>query len=594
VDTLRPVAEGRDGADGRPQPASRHGGRHAAPKTVAHSGPGRPRRRGVRAPSHRWWLVLAAGLVVAIAVPVVGAATGPTTSHQPVCLTPRGVNVAVDPGVAGAVARLVSDTVTPALSCVRLAVSERPSAEVAAEISRRSGQGLGGGLPDVWVPDSRLWLAQARRTETGARRLHGAVTTVARTPVVVALPASRAAEAQWPADGPPIAALLGGAVGPVAVSDPTKDAAALATVLDVGAAEPTPTRAAAIADFARRVRVPGAGHVLDQVVAGQLGAVTTTERDVARHNAGAPATGQLAAYGGARPPYEEVTLVVVDADGRGRASAAVRAVAHRLRTALLASAGQAVLRGAGYRDLDGHLAARYRPAQPLSADRLPSWTSPSDGQVRGVVRSWSTLGRRGRVLVAVDSSGSMAGVLPGGAGTKSQLARSALSKVVSTIAPDSDMGLWTFTASRGRDYRVLVPLGPADGRVGDSTRRQALLDAIPQVRAVAFGGTGLYDTTLAAFRSASQDYAYGRLNAVMVITDGRNEDPGSVGLTGLLADLRREFDGIKPVRIITVAYGADADLGVLRRIADVTGGASYQAPTAADVAPLLAKALADL
>jgi len=188
----------------------------------------------------------------------------------------------------------------------------------------------------------------------------------------------------------------------------------------------------------------------------------------------------------------------------------------------------------------------------------------------------------------------MAGRLPGGAGTKSQLARLALSKVVSTIAPDSDMGLWTFTASRGRDYRVLVPLGPADGRIGDLSRRQALLHAIPKVRAVPFGGTGLYDTTLAAFRSASQDYAYGRLNAVMVITDGRNEDPGSVGLTGLLADLRREFDGIKPVRIITVAYGADADLGVLRRIADVTGGASYQAPTASDVAPLLAKALADL
>ena len=58
--------------------------------------------------------------------------------------------------------------------------------------------------------------------------------------------------------------------------------------------------------------------------------------------------------------------------------------------------------------------------------------------------------------------------------------------------------------------------------------------------------------------------------------------------------LRREFDGIKPVRIITVAYGNDADLAVLRRIADVTGGASYQAVTAPEVAPLLAKALAAL
>ena len=525
-------------------------------------------------------------------MPVVGAATGPTTSHQPACPTSHGVTVAVDPGVAGVVTRLIADPVAPAFTCVHLAVSERPSAEVAADISRSSGQG--GGLPDVWVPDSRLWLAQARRTETGARRLPDAATTVARTPVVVALMANRAVSARWPADGPPIAALLDGVVGPVAVTDPTKDAAALATVLDVGAAAPRSTRRTAIADFARRVRLPGAGHVLDQVVAGELGAVTTTERAVARRNTGLPATGQLAAYGGARPPYEEVTLVVVDADGGGRPPAAVRAVAHALRNALLAPAGQAMLRGDGYRDLDGHLAARYRPARPLTASRLPSRTSPSDVQIRSVVRRWSTLGRRGRVLVAVDSSSSMAGRLPGGAGSKSQLARRALTKVVSTIAPDSDLGLWTFTASRGRDYRVLVPVGPADGRIGDLSRRQALLDAIPKVRPGASGRTGLYDTTLAAFRSASQDYADGRLNAVMVITDGRDQDPGGVGLTGLLADLRRELDGSKPVRIITVACGAQADLAALRRIADATGGASYHARTASDVAPVLAKALADL
>jgi uncharacterized protein with von Willebrand factor type A (vWA) domain len=119
----------------------------------------------------------------------------------------------------------------------------------------------------------------------------------------------------------------------------------------------------------------------------------------------------------------------------------------------------------------------------------------------------------------------MAGSLPGSATTKSVLAQHALSAVAASIAPHSDMGLWTFTASHGRDYRVLVPLGPADSKLGHSSRRQALLAAIGSVRPVPNGGTGLYDTTLAAFRAASNDYAYGRLNAVMVITDGRNEDP---------------------------------------------------------------------
>jgi Ca-activated chloride channel homolog len=278
----------------------------------------------------------------------------------------------------------------------------------------------------------------------------------------------------------------------------------------------------------------------------------------------------------------------------GAASAALSQAAEALRGALLSGSGQARLESAGFRGRDGALDASFTPALPLNASRLPAWSAPDDTAVRTAIKAWGAYGRRGRVLVAVDSSASMAGSLPGSATTKSTLAQQALTAVVSTIAPDSDMGLWTFTSSVSRDYQQLVAIGPADGRVGSTTRRQALLSAIHSVRPVPNGGTGLYDTTLAAFRAASHNYAYGRLNAVMIITDGRNEDPGSISLNQLLTDLRREFDGIKPVRVLTVAYGADADLGVLKRIADVTGGASYRAPTAAQVSPLLAKALADL
>ena len=139
-----------------------------------------------------------------------------------------------------------------------------------------------------------------------------------------------------------------------------------------------------------------------------------------------------------------------------------------------------------------------------------------------------------------------------------------------------------------------MPLGSVSGEVDGTTRRAALSRAVARLRPEVGGGTGLYDTTLAAFRSASDSYAYGRLNAVLVITDGQNEDPGSISLTGLLDSLRREYDGVRPVRIITIAYGADADVSVLQRIADVTGGATYRTVDAGDVGPLFAKALAEL
>ena len=133
------------------------------------------------------------------------------------------------------------------------------------------------------------------------------------------------------------------------------------------------------------------------------------------------------------------------------------------------------------------------------------------------------------------------------------------------------------------------------GADGDTAWRLALSGALYLVAGLVCA-TGLLLTTRPSLQRLA--LVAGALTALAVsltlVPIWRDEDPGSVGLTGLLADLRREFDGIKPVRIITVAYGADADLGVLRRIADVTGGASYQAPTASDVAPLLAKALADL
>jgi hypothetical protein len=540
-------------------------------------------------------------LALGVAIPLVGAVTGPgstpTAKTRSVCAATTQVDLAVDPALAEPLARTVEQSVQPALKCVKLAMSVRPSAEVAAEISRRSGQGLAGSLPDLWLPASRMWLAVARSTEVGTKRLTGEFPTVARSPVVVAVNAARANDVHWPAQGPPIAALLdANSDTSVALNDPSHDTAGLATLLQVGASAPKGGEAAAMVNFARRVRVPGGGNALDAVAAGKLQAVPTTERDVIAHNQGATSDAQVAAYGGADPPVADVPLVTIQSTGQetGAAKAALSQASNALRDALLSGSGQSQLEAAGFRGRNGGLDPQFSPVRPLNAARLPAWSTPDDKAVRSAIHAWSALGRRGRVLVVVDSSGSMAGTLPGSSATKSGLAKKALSAVVSAIAPDSDMGLWTFTASRKRDYRVLVPLGPADGRVGKSSRRQALLTAIRSVRPVPNGGTGLYDTTLAAFRAASHNYAYGRLNAVMVITDGVNQDPGSLSLNQLLTDLRREFDGIKPVRIITVAYGADADLAVLKRIADVTGGASYRAPTAAEVSPLLARALSDL
>jgi Ca-activated chloride channel family protein len=65
----------------------------------------------------------------------------------------------------------------------------------------------------------------------------------------------------------------------------------------------------------------------------------------------------------------------------------------------------------------------------------------------------------------------------------------------------------------------------------------------------------------------------------VLLTDGKNEDERNNDLNGLLTKLRTTNEGqaARPVRIFTIAYGDDADIGVLRRIAEATNAAAYDA-----------------
>ena len=76
-----------------------------------------------------------------------------------------------------------------------------------------------------------------------------------------------------------------------------------------------------------------------------------------------------------------------------------------------------------------------------------------------------------------------------------------------------------------------------------------------------------------------EGYDAERINAVVVLTDGRNEDPRNTDLGALLDLLRATNEGqsSRPVRVFTIAYGADADKDVLRQIAETTNAAAYDA-----------------
>src|SRR5690606_12197112 len=101
------------------------------------------------------------------------------------------------------------------------------------------------------------------------------------------------------------------------------------------------------------------------------------------------------------------------------------------------------------------------------------------------------------------------------------------------------------------------------------------LESLPDL---AEGGTGLYDTVMAAFQEMRANYQPGMINSVVLLTDGRNEDdPDGVDLATLLNTLTAQFDPSAPVPVITIGMGPDADMDALRQISDATGTTAYQA-----------------
>ena len=158
--------------------------------------------------------------------------------------------------------------------------------------------------------------------------------------------------------------------------------------------------------------------------------------------------------------------------------------------------------------------------------------------------------------------------------------------VVGDVAADVDAG--TAAGAAG----ILVPTRRLDADVDGQSQRHVLaatLDTLPD--RLSRGGTGLYDTTLAAVRAAQADYNPDAVNSVLIVTDGANDDDQSIGLQELLDTLTSEANPDRPVKVIGVALGPDADLDVLKQIADATGGAAYSAVNPADLQSVLFDAI---
>ena len=229
----------------------------------------------------------------------------------------------------------------------------------------------------------------------------------------------------------------------------------------------------------------------------------------------------------------------------------------QFRDYLLSPEAQQLILSHGYRPADLSIPLEG-PASPLTAQNGVDPSEPKtslqvpNASIIEVVRDvWWYTKRHTNVYLVADTSGSMEG-------EKLDQAQEALRAFLEQIKGDQErVGLIEF-ASQVQTVVTLDELG---------RNRTALELAVDGLQAR--GDTALLDAVYVAQQQLKELGDTERINAVVVMTDGR-ENNSWIDLRNLVSELRT--DAGVPVVVFAIAYGQDADMEVLRIIAESTGG----------------------
>lgn len=198
------------------------------------------------------------------------------------------------------------------------------------------------------------------------------------------------------------------------------------------------------------------------------------------------------------------------------------------------------------------------PAQPERVLELP------EPRVLNQVRTaWREDRKPANVLLVADVSGSMA--------EEDRLKRlkEGLSVFFDDVSPSDRLGLTAFSDK----VDPLVPVG-ARFETGQPELRATVQNL------VAGGTTAVWDATASAFKDVRALGDSTRINAVVVLTDGA-DDESELSPDELVELVSDRDESAPPVRIFTIAYtpGAGGAAETLKRIAAASGGQAYTGTT---------------
>jgi Ca-activated chloride channel family protein len=490
-------------------------------------------------------------------------------------------------------------------SCVFVRVAPVDSSRAADRlVADWPDPGSDGAAPAVWAPASSAWvtLANSRRSAAHLDAIATTGESFARTPLVVAMLAPVAHALGWPArpvSWHQLSELAASPLGWAVYGHPEWGAFRL------GKASPELSTSALLQTMAVTPMTDGTAGALEASVTSYgdaswpflgnwqrldghrseytyLSAAITDERAVTAYNDGSgngvvpdknadlkkpkvPLVGVVPT--GATPLESDNPLVVLNASW---VSDTARDGARAFVSFALSPDAQRTV-----------VAAGFRPGGPHTDLANPAYRTASTA-----LTAWTAIRKKARVLILFDVSDSMGDpadpVVPNGP-TKIGLAKAALLAALDRLAPDDEVGLRIFTSNitsgPSPSWQDVVPVGEL------SKQRTVLTHAINGLEPR--DGSPLYTAIHDTYDAMAKRIDPTRINGIVLLTDGFNEDDSNNDRKALLAHLHDN------IRIFPIGYSGDADMGTLALVGNATNTRIYDATNTSAIDEVLPAALSN-
>ncbi len=484
--------------------------------------------------------------------------------------------------------------------------------------------------PTLWSPASTVWTE--RVAAAGSPALVGEPESFTRTPVVFGMPDAMARALGYPASPVSITDLEQLCSDPdgwasvgkpvwgsfkISKTNPNTSTTGLSAILMQSyeasgkTSDLTSADVAAAADFSRVFEEcvihygDTTGKVLTTLYdetqngaggSGYVSAVALEETSLLNYNQGNPDSHTIQPGETLEPPKEKLVAIYPEG-GSMWSDNPITVLGAEWVTPVQAEAGaafaeflqttpaQRILPQFGFRPLDESVALGDLFTAEYGVDPAgPSVTLPRPevDVVSAAIDQWTQIRKPSSVLELIDISGSMDDPIGDGRSKLDGAIEGAQSTLTHFRSTD-EVGVWAFTTSieseAGKGIAVLRDVEPL------GADRESLDASLNDLYYSTRQGTPLYDSIALAYDSMKERAEPGRINAIVVLSDGQDTD-SSMSLDSLIAKISqssREGGDAAPVRIFPIAYGEGADTSALQRIAEATGGQWFDASDAAKI-----------